>query len=48
MYAALKAAGAQHVGMTIYPDTPHDSWTATYDNPQIYDWLLKQRRRPGN
>ena len=23
----------------------HDSWTATYDNPELYEWLLKHRRR---
>jgi len=27
--------------LTVYPDAAHDSWTATYDNPELYDWLLK-------
>src|SRR5580704_16738778 len=31
--------------LTIYPDALHDSWTATYDNPEIYDWLLSHKRR---
>ncbi len=22
----------------------HDSWTATYDNPEVYEWLLAQKR----
>lgn len=30
--------------LTIYPDAAHDSWTETYDNPNLYEWLLKQSR----
>jgi predicted peptidase len=30
--------------LTIYPEAGHDSWTATYDNPELYKWLLEQRR----
>lgn len=30
--------------LTIYPDAGHDSWTATYDNPEIYEWLLSHKR----
>lgn len=26
--------------LTVYPDLQHDSWTATYANPEVYDWLL--------
>lgn len=29
--------------LTIYPDAGHDSWTETYDNPELYDWLLEHR-----
>ncbi|WP_158574072.1 carboxylesterase family protein [Streptomyces triticagri] len=29
---------------TRYPGVGHDSWTRTYDNPEVYDWLLAQRR----
>lgn len=28
------------VRFTVYPDAGHDSWTETYKNPEIYDWLL--------
>lgn len=28
----------------IYPDTYHDSWTRTYNNPDIYDWLLTNKK----
>jgi predicted peptidase len=30
--------------LTIYPEAQHDSWTATYDNPEIYEWLLAHKR----
>ena len=30
---------------TVYPDALHDSWTATYENPELYEWLLAQRRK---
>lgn len=44
MYAALKACGAE-VGLTMYPTAAHNSWTATYDNPQFYEWLLDHARQ---
>jgi hypothetical protein len=28
---------------TIYPDVGHDSWTQTYENPDLYEWLLQQK-----
>ena len=30
--------------LTIYPEAGHDSWTETYDNPELYTWLLEQKR----
>jgi len=44
MVDALKAAGGD-VQFTIYPGVGHDSWTKTYDNPELYKWLLKQKRK---
>ena len=29
---------------TIYPGVGHDSWTATYNNPEFYEWLFAQQR----
>ncbi len=46
MVEALKKRG-NDVKYTVYPDAGHDSWTATYDNPEFYEWLLKQKRKPG-
>jgi len=43
MIEALKAAGG-NPKFTVYPDAGHDSWTATYDNPEFYTWLLAQKR----
>jgi predicted peptidase len=45
MIEALKKRNDQ-VKLTIYPDALHDSWTATYSNPDVYDWLLQQKRKP--
>jgi len=42
--AALKAAGGEPK-FTLYPDAGHDSWTATYNNPEFYEWLLAQRKK---
>ena len=30
--------------LTVYPDAGHDSWTKSYDNQELYDWLLEHRR----
>jgi len=43
MVDALKACGG-NVRLTLYPDLAHDSWTRTYDNPALYDWLLQQHK----
>ena len=40
---ALKKAGGD-VQFTIYPNVEHDSWTATYENQDLYDWFLQHRR----
>jgi predicted peptidase len=44
MVDALKAVGGD-VRFTIYPDAGHDVWTPTYDNPELYAWMLEQRRK---
>ncbi len=36
--AALQTLGG-NVQFTVYPNADHDSWTATYANPALYDWL---------
>jgi predicted peptidase len=43
MVDALKAAG-NDVKFTVYPDADHDSWTATYNNPDLFTWLLEHKK----
>ena len=43
MVEAIRAAGGD-VELTIYPDAMHDSWTATYDDSRVFEWMLKQRK----
>jgi predicted peptidase len=42
--ALKKARGSVEVKFTIYPEAGHDAWTATYDNPAFYQWLLEHKR----
>ena len=39
MVRALEACGGD-VKLTVYPEAAHDSWTETYDNPDLYAWFL--------
>jgi len=43
MVKALEECGGD-VRFTLYPDAEHDSWTETYNNPELYTWLLQQTR----
>lgn len=43
MIDAINACGG-HARLTMYKEAGHDSWTETYANPELYRWLLKQRR----
>jgi predicted peptidase len=43
MVDALRACGGR-VRFTIYPNAGHDSWTRTYNNPRLYEWLLSHYR----
>ena len=43
MVAAMKKRGG-NPRLTIYPEAGHDSWTETYENEELYKWLLEQRR----
>jgi len=46
MVNALRKVGAD-VKFTVYPEAGHDSWTETYNNPELYDWFLKHKRQGG-
>ena len=43
MVEAIKAKEGD-VTLTIYPEAGHDSWTESYDNPKLYEWLLSHHR----
>jgi predicted peptidase len=43
MVDALRACGG-NVRFTVYPGVRHDSWTRTYDNPELYEWFLQHTR----
>jgi len=44
MFNALKKLGAP-VEIKIYPDAEHDSWTATYADDAVWDWLFAQQKK---
>lgn len=43
MAKALEECGG-NVQLTMYPEANHDSWTETYNNPELYKWFLKYKR----
>lgn len=45
MVDALKRVGGDP-RFTVYPGVGHDSWTESYNNPELYNWFLEQRRQP--
>jgi predicted peptidase len=44
MVKALKDVGTE-VKFTEYKDVGHDSWTQTYKDPALYEWLFAQRKK---
>ena len=46
MVELLKQKGNSDVRFTLYPEATHNSWTATYDNPELYEWFLKHELKP--
>jgi len=44
MVDSLKKLGVKEVKLTVYPNAEHNSWTETYNNPELYEWLLKHQR----
>ncbi len=47
MVKTMKDLGDKEVELTIYPEASHDSWTQTYNNPKLYEWLLQHQRAQG-
>jgi len=45
MVELVKKAGVRDAKLKIYPEAGHDSWTETYKDPELYEWLLKHERK---
>ena len=43
IYESLKGTNPK-INFTIYPDVKHNAWDITYDNKNIYKWLLEHKR----
>ena len=43
MVSAIQRVGG-NAKLTVYPEAGHDSWTETYQNEAVYEWMLAQRR----
>ena len=39
---AIRAAGGRKVLFTVFEGVGHDSWTPTYNNQLLFDWMLQQ------
>lgn len=46
MVDALKEC-KKNVKFTIYQEADHDSWTETYNNTEVYEWLLSHSKDKG-
>ena len=43
IYQALRSKN-KDILLTVYADVYHDSWSQTYDNDNIFKWLLKYKK----
>jgi len=43
MVQAIQKAGGNPT-YTEYPQVMHDSWTRTYSNPQVWEWVFAQKK----
>lgn len=44
MVAAVNNNGG-NAKITIYPHNDHNAWTDTYNNPEVYEWLLSNKNQ---
>ena len=44
MVDAIKAAGGEKIRFTSLEHIGHNSWSATYATPELYEWLLQQKK----
>lgn len=43
IYQAIKKVNNK-VELILFPDDNHNSWDSTYSNPQLYEWMLAQKK----
>ncbi len=43
MVDGLKKHGSTKVQFTIYPEAGHNCWTPTYNNEELYKWMMQQK-----
>ena len=43
----IKDLGGTKAKISIYPEANHDSWTQTYNNPELYSWMLSHSNPNG-
>jgi predicted peptidase len=44
MVDAMNKTGG-HARLTLYPGVGHNSWTRAYDTPELFTWMLAQKRQ---
>lgn len=44
MVDAIKTAGGDKIRFTSLEHIGHNCWSATYSTPELYDWMLKQKK----
>ncbi len=44
MVEMIRARGGERIRLTVHEGAGHDSWTQTYDDPEVWAWLFSQRR----
>ncbi len=44
IYKRIKSCPGAQIQLTIFDDANHDSWTRVYDDPGIYEWMLRQTK----
>jgi predicted peptidase len=45
MVKVVEKSGNKNIKFTVYPEAGHDSWTETYNNPELYQWFLKYEKK---
>ena len=44
MVEMIRGRGGEMVRLTVYEEADHDSWTQTYDDQAVWEWLFSQHR----